>query len=59
MTQDEKKPKAIVFGKIDDPSEGSDAWFHKDVDTNPMFDFRDMKKFMKELTSKPKPKKKK
>ena len=44
------KKKAIVFGKVDNPEEGSDAWLHEDVDTNPLFDFRDMKKLMKELT---------
>jgi len=53
MAQDrDKKFTAIVFGKIDDPSEGSDAWLHEDVDTDPLFDFRDMKKLMAELTKK-------
>jgi hypothetical protein len=47
--KEEKKPKAYVFGKVDDPSEGSDAWLHEDVDTNPLFDFHNMPKLMKEL----------
>ena len=52
-----KKKKMIVFGKVTNPEEESDAWLHEDVDTNPLFDFRDMKKLMKELTAKPKKKK--